>query len=184
MNLLDKAKNVVSDISGNSGSLQNWIIVVEGAECVKSEDLFSKSDAYLKIEFGGQSEKTHTIKNDKAPKWNETFNFKLHQGHVRDIHLKLMDSDTGLDDGIGSATISKAELPAIIGEEKYFKVPIIKNDQVTAFLHLRIRHLMDAQVTSNSDRSANVTQPYMQTNQMNQPVYPQPYINQNYNQKF
>jgi len=184
MSLLDKAKNVVADLTGNSGSVQNWIIVAEGAECVKNEDLFSKSDAYLKIDFGGQCEKTHTIKNEKEPKWNETFSFKLREGHARDITLKLMDSDTGFDDGIGSAVIPKSELPSIIGEERYFKVPIIKKDQITAYVHLRIKHLMDGPLQSTSDRSTNLTQPYGQTYQMNQPTYAQPYINPNYNQKF
>jgi len=193
MNLIDKAKNVATDVTGKAGTIQNWFIAIESAEGIKDEDRFSKSDAYLKIEFGGQSQQTRTIKNDRAPSWNETFCFKLHDGHVRDIHLKLCDRDIGgLDDSIGSATITKAELPTSLGEEKYFKVSMVDKNQVKAMIHLRIKQTMgDLSSTlsssTTSDQSCKVDSNFnvSQTQPMNQPIHPHPLLNQpNYGQKF
>jgi Ca2+-dependent lipid-binding protein len=121
MNFLKQLKNIATDSSSSSGVVQNWYITAERAEGLKDKDFMSKSDPYLKIEFGGKSFRTRTIKNDRSPSWNETFHVKLNSAHAKDIHLSLKDDDIGLDDTIGIATISRAELPTYPGEEKKFK---------------------------------------------------------------
>jgi len=118
MNLLKELAHLGSDSKGSSSTTQNWYITAERAEGVKDVDIFSKSDPYLKIEFGGKHFKTKTIKNNLSPYWNETFHFAVSPQHAGDIHLTLMDAEMLLDDHIGKAVVSRADLPAYPGEEK------------------------------------------------------------------
>jgi len=189
MSLLDKIKNVASDATGNTGPLQTWSITALGAEHIKDEDKFSKSDPYLKIEFGGKHEKTHVIKNERSPQWNETFNFQVHEGHIKDINLKLMDADTLIDDSIGSATIPKLQLPLLPNEEKIFKLPMLKNHQVTGIVNLRVKHDSGQPFSSTlppptNNQTSNIQPTYYPQQNFNQTqMQPQPQIqNQNQNQ--
>jgi hypothetical protein len=187
MNLLKQLKNFATDSSSSSGVPQNWYITAERAEGLKDKDTFSKSDPYLTIEFGGKSVRTRTIKNDRSPAWNETFNFKLNSSHVKDIHLSLKDDDFGLDDTIGIATISRSELPSFPGEEKILKVPLYREEQVNAIVHLRVKQIADAQSISQSNyQTSNVSSSHY-PQQQQQPMTSQSHQhsglpNQSYNQ--
>jgi len=197
MNLLNKIKNIGSDSHDNAGVSQDWYIVAEGARGISDEDKISKSDAYLKIEFGGKEVKTRSINNDRSPTWNETFHFKLNSGQVKDINLKLMDDDIGLDDSLGIAKISRSELPTMSGEEKVLKVPVFKNEQITAMITLRVRQTTDGQQhfqqsyqSSSNYPQQQFQQPYNQTQPMMHQQQPmmnqqQPMMNQQqpYNQQ-
>jgi len=196
MNLLNKIKNIGSDSHENSGASQDWYIVAEGARGISDEDPISKSDAYLKIEFGGKEVKTRSVKNDTSPTWNETFHFKLNSGQVKDISLKLMDDDIGLDDSLGIARISRSELPTMSGEERVFKVPVFRNEQITAMINLRVKQMTDGQQhfqqsyqSSSNYPQQQFQQPYNQTQPMMHQQQPmmnqqQPMMNQQqpYNQ--
>jgi len=144
--LLKHLKNIASDSS--SGTTENWYVTAERAEGVVDKDLLSRSDPYLKIEFGGKHVRTRTIKNDRSPCWNETFNFKLNSANAKQICLTLKDDDFGLDDTIGTATISRADLPSYPGEEKCLKIPVTRKEQVGAIVHLRVK-LGDGQLSSS-----------------------------------
>jgi len=165
MNLLNKLKNLGSDSTGSSGHEVNWYITAEGAEGVKDDDSFSKSDAYLKIEFGGKSVRTRAIKNDRSPNWNETFHFKLRSDQSKDIHIKLMDDDIGFDDGIGSATISRGDLPMYSGEEKFLKIPIYRKDQASGIVRLRVKQIGEGQTVTTQ-------QPIYQSSNVSSTSYP------------
>jgi len=175
MNLFKEIKNLASDVTGNTGPIQNWYITAERAEGLKDKDLFSKSDPYLKIEFGGKHFKTRSIKNDRSPYWNETFHFKLSASHVNDIHITVMDSDITFDDTIGSATISRADLPTRPGEEKYLKVPVYRKEQISGVVHLRVKQVDDGQVLPSSDQpvyqNSNVSYPQQQMSSQSQYTY-------------
>jgi len=165
-------KNLTGDKS--SGRTENWYITVERAEGVEDKDRWSKSDTYAKIEFGGKHFKTHTINNSRTPFWNETFNLKEDSNHIKDLHIKLMDDDFGLDDSIGSATISKADLPTISGDEKTVRIPIYKKDQVTGIVVVRLKKMDEAPLSSNQplSQSHNISSSNYQSQQ--QPsTYPQ-----------
>jgi len=160
MSISDKIKNVASDVVCSSGPMQSWYITIEKGESAKNEDLFSQSDLYLKIDFGGKMERTRTINNSNSPMWNETFNFKLHEGHARDIHFKLLDEDTSRNDIIGTGTILHSELPSNVGEEKFYLVPICYKDKVRGSIYLRVKQVMDNQLTSTahvSDQSCKLS---------------------------
>jgi len=181
MNLLNKIKNM-GDSHESSGVSQDWYIVAEGARGISDEDTISKSDPYLKIEFGGNEVKTRSVKNDRSPSWNETFHFKLNSGQLKDIHIRLMDDDIGFDDSLGTATISKAELPTMSGEEKLLKVPVFKNDQITAMVNLRVRQTTDGQLHSQQSYQSSTNYPQQQFQQPYNQTQPMMNQQQPYNQ--
>jgi len=185
MNFLkETVKNYVSgtfgSTSGSSGDneLETWYITAVCAEGIKDKDIFSKSDPYLKIHFGGKTVKTKTINNDRTPQWNETFSYKIRSGHAKDMQLTLMDSDVGLDDKIGTATVSVAELPTFSGEEKYLKVPVFHKQQITGIVHLRVKKIIEGRLSypQPSGYVQSYSYPYPQPNQIPQQYQPsQPY---------
>jgi len=158
--LLKDLQNLASDVIGKTGPTQEWYITAERAEGVRDKDRFSKSDPYLKIEFGGKHVRTRTVKNDLSPYWNETFHFQLASGQVNDIRLTVMDDDIGFDDSIGTATVSRADLPMRSGEEKYLQVPIFRKQQASGVVHLRVKLLNDGQTSSSNQpmyQSSNIS---------------------------
>jgi len=88
-----------------------------------------------------------------------------------------MDSDIGFDDSSGKATVSRADLPSNSGEEKLIKVPVLRNEQVSGIVYLRIKQVNDSQPLSSSQHVyQNVSSsqyPQQQFPQQNYPQYPQ-----------
>jgi len=175
MNLLNKIKNLGSD-SSHHGPSQDWYIIAEKGDGIIDEDTFSKSDVYLRIDFGGKQVRTRSIKDDRSPVWNETFHFKVGKGQAQDIHLKILDDDIGLDDGIAHAKVSRADLPTYPGEEKCLKIPMFHKEIVKGMVHLRVKYLDENQQTQTASQTSNIhstaypQQPYSTQPQMtNQP---------------
>jgi len=105
------------------------------------------------------------LKDDRTPDWNETFHFQLSPSQAQSIVLTLMDDDFGLDDHMGRATISSADLPHYSNEEKFLEVPIKKNDQVTGIIHVRAKLIdnnMQQQPQSNQSSLQSSNIPYQQ----------------------
>jgi len=130
--------------------------------------------------------KTRTIKNDLSPYWNETFHFQIAAQHVNDIRIIAMDSDIAFDDTIGSATISRADLPIRTGEETFLKVPIYSKQQVSGIVHLRVKLLNDGQTSLSTQpmyQSSSISSyPPQQMSTQSQYSSQQPPYNPQYNQ--
>jgi len=184
MNLLDKIKNIGGGESHKSGgSQQDWYITAEGAVGIDDVDHISKSDPYLLIEFGGKEVRTKTVENDRSPSWNQTFHFKLRPDQADRIHLKLRDDDMGFDDGLGHATVSRADLPNL-GEEKTLKVPLFRKEKITAMVTLRVKGMHEGGQLPY--QGTNVQQTHYPQQQFQQPMMnqQQPYgQQQNYTQQ-
>jgi len=196
MDFLKKVgKEIVHDFTGKSsvsgGSAETWYITAVRAEGIKDKDRFTKSDPYLTIDFGGKSVRTRTINNDLSPAWNETFTFNTSSGKTKDIRIRLKDDDVGLDDTIGTATISSGEFPLYSGEEKYLQIPVTKSEEIHGIVHLKIKKVGGAsnpsyqqsyQQTSYSHSQYPNQQPY--PNQQQYQSYKQPsYQQQSYHQQ-
>jgi len=180
MNLLKQLKNLATDATTSSSSpAENWYITAERAEGIKDIDRFSKSDPYLKISFGGSNVRTRTIKNDRSPYWNETFNFKVNANHAKEISIKLVDDDVGLDDTIGSATISRVDFLTHSGEEKQLKVPVLNKEQICGIVYLRIKKVDGASSSSSNYQSSSQQQPSSYNPQ--QQYHPQQQMPSSYN---
>jgi len=154
MNLINKIKDFASEATGGS-NIENWYITVERAEGVRDDDWFFKSEAFVKVEFGGKHFHTRAIKGNRSPDWNETFHFPLSQHEAgKDIHITLVDKDWGFDDPLGTATLSRGDLPPFVGEEKIFAVPVFRKEQINGIVHLRIKQVNDNQQPLSSTNQA------------------------------
>jgi hypothetical protein len=188
MSLKDKLKGMVKEklgtvgIGGSSGSSSGgselWYITVERAEGLKDMERFSKSDPYVKLSFAGKTHKTKVIKNDRSPTWNETFEYNVRSGTQHTIQVKLLDSDVGLDDTIGEATVGGIELPDYSGQEKTIKVNVQRKGQITGVLYLRVKR-----VNPNMPMHQAPPQGYPQQQQQQYPQYPPPQQYQNAQQQ-
>jgi hypothetical protein len=164
---------------GSYGPDETWYVTAVRAEGIKDKDRMTKSDPYLIIEFGNKSYRTRTISNDLSPQWNETFTFRIPGGKTKDLYLKLKDDDIGIDDTIGTAVVSRAELPFNNGEEKYIQIPIRKHEEIHGMVHLRIKKIIEGQPLpsqqySSYQQSTYVQQPsYYPPQQQQQPYYSQ-----------
>uniref|UniRef100_A0A8C7DGF9 Extended synaptotagmin 1 n=1 Tax=Oncorhynchus kisutch TaxID=8019 RepID=A0A8C7DGF9_ONCKI len=62
-----------------------------------------KSDPYVKIRVGGVTFRSHTIKENLNPYWNELYEIILTQLPGQEIQFELFDKDLDQDDFLGSA---------------------------------------------------------------------------------
>jgi hypothetical protein len=187
MNLLKEIKNFAHDKLGSGSSpTEDWYITVERAEGIKDTDRWSKSDTYVKLDFGGRDVKTHAINNDRTPYWNETFHFQATPDKSDSIHIKLMDDDLGIDDAIGIATIGKSDFPTYSGEEKLIKVPVLKDNQMTGLVHIRIKRMGGPSKSQGVSNYTSEQYPSSNTQQQQyhpQHQYQQPLSSTSYNQQ-
>jgi hypothetical protein len=165
-----------SSSSYSHGLDETWYVTAVRAEGIKDKDRFTKSDPYLVIDFGNKSYRTRTIRNDLSPMWNETFTFKLSPSKAKDLYLKLKDDDVGIDDTIGTAVVSRADLPMYSGEEKYIQVAVKKNEEIHGLIHLRIKKIVEGQSSSYPSST------YQQSSQYSSSSYPIAGSNQQYQQ--
>jgi Ca2+-dependent lipid-binding protein len=86
-----------------NGTLE--ILAVEG-KALKSMEMFTKQDPYLKLILDNQSIKTKTHKNGgKNPTWNQTVILNLLPG-ASVLRVEAWDEDAMKDDFIGSGSIN------------------------------------------------------------------------------
>jgi len=180
-------KEVISNTTGinlgssSSGPDETWYVTAVRAEGIKDKDRLTKSDPYLVVTLGGKSFRTRTVKNDLSPQWNETFTFKVSKGKSKDIHLKLKDDDYGIDDTIGTAVVSAADLPMYSGEEKIIQIAVKKSEEIHGMVYLRVKKFVEGEQSYSSHQSTSQSsyQNYPQSSQYQQdrPSY------QNYQQQ-
>jgi len=190
MSITDKVKGAVKDALGfgsggsrhsrHSGDTETFYITIERAEGLKDMDRFTKSDPYVKLWFAGKSYKTKVINNDRSPVWNETFQFQVRSGANQSIQLKLMDSDVGLDDTIGEATVGGIDLPDYSGQEKQIKVNVQRRGQITGVVYLRVKRVnpnmpMHAPPPQGHGQYQPQGHPYQQNPPQQYPPYPPQY---------
>uniref|UniRef100_A0A673KIG5 Extended synaptotagmin-3-like n=1 Tax=Sinocyclocheilus rhinocerous TaxID=307959 RepID=A0A673KIG5_9TELE len=62
-----------------------------------------KSDPYTVLRVGNKQFKTKTIKETLNPRWNEVYEFVIHEAPGQELEVKLYDEDTDADDFLGSS---------------------------------------------------------------------------------
>ena len=113
-------------ISANEYARQGSI-QVGGAAGLKDADWIGGSDPYCVCRSGlagtpwadkpsgGSEHRSKTVSNSAAPVWNLAFPYFVPKGETPEtweLHLRVYDSDIGLDDFLGEATITIAALVA------------------------------------------------------------------------
>uniref|UniRef100_A0A3B5M7U9 Uncharacterized protein n=1 Tax=Xiphophorus couchianus TaxID=32473 RepID=A0A3B5M7U9_9TELE len=61
-----------------------------------------KSDPYVTLRVGNRLFKTKTIKENLHPKWNEVYEFVIHEAPGQELEMELYDEDRDKDDFLGS----------------------------------------------------------------------------------
>uniref|UniRef100_A0AAQ5XQ96 Extended synaptotagmin-like protein 1b n=1 Tax=Amphiprion ocellaris TaxID=80972 RepID=A0AAQ5XQ96_AMPOC len=69
-----------------------------------------KSDPYVKINIGGVTFKSHVIKENLNPKWNEMYELVLSGHSVQEIKIEAFDKDLDSDDFLGRFNIKLNEV--------------------------------------------------------------------------
>uniref|UniRef100_A0A665X934 Extended synaptotagmin-like protein 1b n=1 Tax=Echeneis naucrates TaxID=173247 RepID=A0A665X934_ECHNA len=95
---------------GKEGLLR--IHLLEAQNLVAKDNLMGgmvkgKSDPYVKINIGGVTFKSHVIKENLNPTWNEMYELVLSEPGVQEIKIEAFDKDMDSDDFLGRCGISE-----------------------------------------------------------------------------
>ncbi|XP_061688111.1 extended synaptotagmin-1 isoform X2 [Syngnathoides biaculeatus] len=91
-----------------------------------------KSDPYVKITVGGVLFKSHVIKENLNPTWNEMYEVVLSSHSAQDIKLEAFDKDLDSDDFLGRLSIKLSE----VIRSQYIDGWYTLNDVKSGRLHL------------------------------------------------
>ena len=110
------------------------------AKNVPKIDVGGKCDAYCKIQFGKQKEKTRTIDNSLTPRWRQEFIFDILDFQKDYLYIQLYDRDSlSRDDLIADVEIYTRFLqPGIIIDQWYMMKSKIKdkNPEIHLAIHI------------------------------------------------
>jgi len=139
--------------SQNPNQIEQWQVTIVDAEGTKKSDLFSKSDPYVTIKFGGRTEKTKVSKNKEAshPMWNESFTFPIRSNEMENMEIRLMDDDLLKDDTMGTCYINRNELMNLSSSEKDFNLPLTYKNKEAGILRLKIRRSGENMMMRNNN---------------------------------
>uniref|UniRef100_A0A667YN89 Extended synaptotagmin-like protein 3 n=1 Tax=Myripristis murdjan TaxID=586833 RepID=A0A667YN89_9TELE len=91
-----------------------------------------KSDPYAVLRVGNRQFKSKTIKENLNPRWNEVYEFVVHEAPGQELEMELFDEDTDKDDLLGRFNLD-------FGEVKREK----EMDQVTCICHKSLCGIID-----------------------------------------
>nr|XP_032641543.1 extended synaptotagmin-1 [Chelonoidis abingdonii] len=64
-----------------------------------------KSDPYAKVRLGGQSFRSHVIKEELSPRWNEVYEVVVNEIPGQEVEFEIYDKDIDKDDFLGRCKI-------------------------------------------------------------------------------
>uniref|UniRef100_A0A669DMI5 Extended synaptotagmin-like protein 3 n=1 Tax=Oreochromis niloticus TaxID=8128 RepID=A0A669DMI5_ORENI len=88
-----------------------------------------KSDPYATLRVGNRNFKSKTIKENLHPKWNEVYEFVVHEAPGQELELELYDEDTDKDDFLGR----------YLAYFCYFVLPMMSLDIQHGEVHLKLQ---------------------------------------------
>ncbi|XP_022073535.2 extended synaptotagmin-1 [Acanthochromis polyacanthus] len=120
---------------GKEGLLR--IHLLEAQNLVAKDNLMGgmvkgKSDPYVKINIGGVTFKSHVIKENLNPTWNEMYELVLSGHSVQDIKIEAFDKDLDSDDFLGRFNIRLNEVMRSQYTDQWYTL----NDVKSGRLHL------------------------------------------------
>lgn len=96
-----------------------------------------KSDPYATLRVGNRHFKSKTIKENLEPKWNEVYEFVVHEAPGQELELELYDEDTDKDDFMGRINLDFGEVKQEKEMDKWFPLKEVQNGEV----HLKLQWL-------------------------------------------
>ncbi|XP_030614059.1 extended synaptotagmin-3 [Archocentrus centrarchus] len=89
-----------------------------------------KSDPYATLRVGNIQFKSKTIKKNLHPKWNEVYEFVVHEAPGQELELELYDEDTDKDDFLGSFNLDFGEVKREKQMDQWFSLEGIQHGEV------------------------------------------------------
>ncbi|XP_041835987.1 extended synaptotagmin-1 isoform X2 [Melanotaenia boesemani] len=122
---------------GKEGLLR--IHLLEAKNLVAKDNLMGgmvkgKSDPYVKINIGGVAFKSHVIKENLNPTWNEMYEVVLSGHRDQDIKFEAFDKDLDSDDFLGRFTVKIKEVIRSQYTDQWFTLQDVKSGAVHLIL--------------------------------------------------
>ncbi|KAL6101261.1 esyt3 [Pungitius sinensis] len=89
-----------------------------------------KSDPYATLRVGNRHFKSKIIKENLHPKWNEVYEFVVHEAPGQELEVELWDDDTDKDDFLGSYRLDLGKVKKELEIEEWFTLEKIQNGEV------------------------------------------------------
>ncbi|XP_053351758.1 extended synaptotagmin-3 [Clarias gariepinus] len=96
-----------------------------------------KSDPYTVLMVGNQRFQTKTIKETLNPKWNEVYEFVVHEAPGQELEVELYDEDTDKDDFMGRLNLDFGVVKQEKVIDKWYTLQQIEKGK----LHLKLQWL-------------------------------------------
>ncbi|XP_041808275.1 extended synaptotagmin-1 [Chelmon rostratus] len=122
---------------GKEGLLR--IHLLEAQNLVAKDNLMGgmvkgKSDPYVKINIGGVAFKSHVIKENLNPTWNEMYELVLSGHSVQEIKFEAFDKDLDSDDFLGRFSVKLNEVIRSQYTDQWFTLNDVKSGRVHLIL--------------------------------------------------
>ncbi|XP_028249191.1 extended synaptotagmin-3 isoform X2 [Parambassis ranga] len=96
-----------------------------------------KSDPYTTLRVGNRQVKSKTIKENLHPKWNEVYEFVIHEAPGQELEMELYDEDTDKDDFLGRYNLDFGEVKREKEIDQWFPLEGADSGEV----HLKLQWL-------------------------------------------
>uniref|UniRef100_A0A8C1K0H4 Extended synaptotagmin-like protein 1b n=1 Tax=Cyprinus carpio TaxID=7962 RepID=A0A8C1K0H4_CYPCA len=118
---------------GTKGVLR--IHLLEAQDLVAKDNMMGgmmkgKSDPYVKIHIGDTTFKSHVIKENLNPTWNEMYEMILSPDHNLDVKFELYDKDFESDDFLGRFKLKLGHIISSQYNDEWFTLKDIKHGRV------------------------------------------------------
>ncbi|KAK1903465.1 Extended synaptotagmin-3 [Dissostichus eleginoides] len=94
-----------------------------------------KSDPYATLRVGNRQVKSKTVKENLQPRWNEVYEFVIHEAPGQELELEMYDEDTDKDDSLGTFNLDFGEVKKKIEMDQWFPLEGVQNGEV----HLKLQ---------------------------------------------
>merc|ERR1711962_1647391 len=121
-----------SKIKVDDAKKDQLVFTLHSAKNLVNKDKLGKSDPYVVINFGSQTQKTKTINNDLNPTWQHQVIFEVDDKSPSSININLFDDDYGKDEPIGNTSLSLEDIrkKGTINNQSQ-KLPDCKTGEIT-----------------------------------------------------
>lgn len=89
-----------------------------------------KSDPYATLRVGNRQVKSKTIKENLYPKWNEVYEFVVHEAPGQELEVELYDEDTDKDDLLGTYNLDFGEVKKEKQMDQWFPLEGVQYGEV------------------------------------------------------
>ncbi|XP_029700687.1 extended synaptotagmin-3 [Takifugu rubripes] len=110
-----------------------------------------KSDPYATIRVGNRNVKSKTIKENLHPKWNEVYEFVIHEAPGQELELELYDEDTDKDDFMGRFNLDFGDVKQEKEMDKWFELEGVPYGEVRLKLQWLSLNADPSLLTESSD---------------------------------